>query len=184
MSQFDRAQAWPITSGRSTPQEEARPRELMPPSRLRRLSRELLPRTWGLRASMQRIDRIYRPLVAQAKGDDRERIIEEHMRERADVEERLEGIQTARLLRRARKYYVVAPEIKLTGDEWDDENWARGWAGGTLYLKPAAVASIQRQIDDAKKRRREAWEAWSKIIGGLITSIVALASVLALIWRR
>ncbi len=122
--------------------------------------------------------------MAQAKSDDRESLIQEHMHERADVEEQLEGIQTSRLIRRARKYYIVAPEIKLAGDDWEDENWARGWASGTLYLKTAAVASIQRQIEDAKKRRGEAWETWSKIIGGLITSIVALASVLALTWRR
>lgn len=106
------------------------------------------------------------------------------MHERADVEEQLEGIQTSRLLCRARKYYIVAPEIKLAGDNWEDANRARGWASDTLYLKPAVVASIQRQIEDAKKRRLEAWGTRSKIIGGLITIIVALASVLALIWRR
>jgi hypothetical protein len=140
-----------------------------------------------LRSSLRRIDRLYRPLTTKAKGDDRERLIEEHCHERADVEEQLEGIQTQRLLRRARRYYIVTPEIKLAGDDWEDENWTRGWASGTLYLKPAAVASLQRQIEDTKKRRRDVWEAWAKILGGLITGLVALGSLLVsaiLAWKK
>lgn len=161
--------------------------ELMPMSRLRRLSRRVLRRTWVLRSSLRRIDRFYRPLTAKAKGDDRETLIEEHWHARADVEEQLEGIQTQRLLRRARRYYIVTPEIKLTGDDWEDENWARGWASGTSYLKPTAVGSLQRQVEDAKKRRRDAWEAWAKILGGLIAGLVALESLLVsaiLAWKK
>jgi len=77
------------------------------------------------------------------------------MEAQADVEERLEGIQTQRLLRRARKYYIVTPEIRRTTseDDWEDKNWKRGWASDTWYLKPAAIASLQREIQEAKKRR-------------------------------
>ena len=110
------------------------------------------------------------------------------MYERADVQEEVEGIQTRRLLRRARRYYIVAPEITRTSKAHPvDENWTRGWASGTWYLKPAAVASIQRQIEEAKSRRREAWAVWAKILGGLMTGLIALVSVLVsliLAWRR
>lgn len=72
----------------------------------------------------------------------------------------------------------------MAGDDYEDENWERGWASGTLYLKPTAVASLQREIQDAKKRRREEWEGWVKILSGLITALVALVSVLALALRK
>jgi len=111
-------------------------------------------------------------------------LIQQHMEERAAVEEELESIQTQRVLRRARKYYIVTPPIKMAGDDYEDENWERGWASGTLYLKPAAVASLQRQIEEARSRRREAWATWAKIISGLITTLVALVSVLALALRK
>lgn len=159
-------------------------------SRLRQLPRRLLPHTWVLRASLRGIDRYYRLRVAGAKGDDREQLIQTHMYERALLEEQLEGIQTQRLLHRAWRYCIVAPEKPWNREDHEDENWIRGWASDTWYLKSAAVASLQHQIEEAKKRRREAWEAWAKILGGLtplITGLVALVSALVsltLAWRR
>jgi hypothetical protein len=147
-------------------------------SLLRQLSRRLLPRAWALRADLRRVDRLYRPLVGRAKGEEREMLIAEHHYERASVEEELEAIQTRRLIRQARKRYIVAPEVPWSSEYHEDENWERGPASETWHLKPAAVASLQRQIEDANKRRREAWEAWAKILGGLITGLVALVSAL------
>jgi len=109
------------------------------------------------------------------------------MEERANVQEQLEGIQTQQLLRRAWRYYIVAPGIPYSREDHEDEHWIRGWASDTWNLKPAAVASLQREIEEAKKRRREAWEAWAKILGGLITGLIALVSALVsliLAWRR
>jgi hypothetical protein len=156
-------------------------------SRFRQLSRALLPRTWVLRAELRSTNRLYRSLIAQAKGDEREDLVGKHMVERALVEEELEEIQTRRLLHWAWRYYIVAPSIPYSSDDWDDENWGRGWQTGLLYLKPAAVTSLQRQIEEAKKRRREVWEAWAKILSGLITGLVALVSALVslvLAWGR
>ncbi len=67
--------------------------------RLRQLSRTLLPRTWALDADLRRINRYYKPLVAQAKGYQREYLIQQRAEERAYVEEGFVGIQTQRLLR-------------------------------------------------------------------------------------
>lgn len=109
------------------------------------------------------------------------------MEERAHLEEQLDGIKTQRLLRRAWRYYIVAPQKPYSHEDHEDENWVRGWASDTWYLKPAAVASVQRQIEEAKKRHLEAWEVWAKILGGLITVLVALVSALVsltLAWRR
>ena len=156
-------------------------------SRLRQMSRRLLPRTWVLRAAIRRSDRYYRPRVALAKGDDRKQLVQEHMEERASLEEQLAGIQTRRLLRRAWRYYIVAPEIPWSSEDREDSNWIRGWASDTWHLKAAAVASLERQIQEAKKRRLETWEAWAKILGGLLTLLIALVSALVsltLAWRR
>src|SRR3972149_2657657 len=98
-------------------------------SRLRQLSRRLLPRTWVLRAAIRRSDRYYRPRVARAKGDDREQLVQEHMEERASLEEQLSGIQTRRLLRRAWRYYIVAPDIPWSSEDREDSNWSATGSG-------------------------------------------------------
>lgn len=156
-------------------------------SRLRQLSRRLLPRTWVLRAALRRSDRVYRPRIAQAKGDEREQLIGEYMDDRYSLDEQLEGIHTQRLLRRAWRYYIVAPGKPHSREDHEDENWIRGWASDTWYLKPGAVAALQRQIEEAKKRRLEIWEARAKIVGPLITGLALLVSALVsliLAWRR
>jgi hypothetical protein len=128
------------------------------------------PRAWVLRAHLRRIDRDYRQLIAQAKGDERENLIAEHLIIR-DVEgaEELASIQTSRLCNRASRYYIDVPEIHWKGHDFEDEHWVRGPQTGRWFLKPTAGTSLQRQIEEAKKRRREAWEAWAKILGNLIT---------------
>jgi hypothetical protein len=138
-----------------------------------------------LRRRLRRIDRIYQPLVAKAKGDEKESLIHQHWDERAAVEEELEALDTHRLQRLARKYWIVPPPITsaVHGEEQEDQNWQRGWASNMIYLKPAAAAVLYREIEDAKKRRREVFESWAKIIGGLITALVTLISVIALALR-
>ncbi len=136
---------------------------------------------------MRRSDRYYKPRVAEAKGEEREQLSYEYMESRHSLAEQLEGLQTERLLRQAWRYYIVAPEIPYGRDEHEDENWVRGWASDTWYLKSGAVAALQRQITEAKKHRRETWEAWAKILSGVITVLVALVSALVsliLAWRR
>jgi len=88
------------------------------------------------------------------------------------------------LLRRARKYYIVPPAITRHGDENDDPQ--RGWMSGTWYLRPTAVASLRREIEDAQKRRRETWETRVRIFGGVAPWLSAILSALAaaiLAWR-
>jgi hypothetical protein len=140
-------------------------------SRLRYLSQALLPRTWVLRASLRRIDRHYKRRAAQEKGEEHELLRDQYMEERAFVEEELESIPTERLLRRMSRYYIVAPRKPRSPDDYEDENRIRGGVSDIWRLKPAAIASLQRQIDEVQKRRREAWEAWAKILGSLITGL-------------
>src|SRR5690349_12038743 len=104
------------------------------------------PRAWVLRRTLKRIDRLYRPLVASAKGDKKESLIQEHWHERATVEEELEGLETQRLRRQARNYRIVVPPITAgVHNDGEDENWQRGWASYTIYLKPHAAATLYRE---------------------------------------
>ena len=149
-------------------------------ARVRQLLRRLFPRTWVLRADLRRSDRIYRPLIDKAEGHERERLIAEYMDVgRGPLEEELDGIQTQRLIRRAWRYYIVAPEKPYGSEDHEDENWIRGWASGTWYLKPAGVAALQRQIEEANKRRLEVWEGWVKILTAPILLLIALVSAFA-----
>ena len=104
------------------------------------------------------------------------------------MEEELKGLQTDRLRRQARKYYIVTPPITPHAHVHGlDNNWERGLNTHTWYLKPGTVSSIWREIEDARRRRRDVWEAWAKIVGGVVTALVALGSVivsLVLAWRR
>lgn len=156
-------------------------------SKVRQVLRRPLPRTWVLRADLQRSDRIYMPLIDEAKGNEREQLIAEYRSDRAPLEEELEGIRTQRLIRRAWRFYIVAPEKPYGREDYEDENWIRGWASWTWYLKPSGVATLQRQIEEAKKRRLEVWEGWVKIVTAPISLLIALVSALVsliLAWTR
>ena len=131
-------------------------------SRLRRWSRRLLPRSWALHAEIRGINRAYRPCIAQAKGEEREDLLDRHQHELGYVYEELEELQTQRLLRQAWRYYIVAPEKPWKREDHKDDTWEYGWLSDTWHLKRAGIAALQRQIEEAKKRRREAWEAWAK----------------------
>jgi len=98
---------------------------------------------------------------------------------RAPFVEELKRIDSQKLQKRAARYRtVVVPEITMSLPYGLDENWERGHAIGLWYLKPAAIASIYRQIAEAKRLRREAWESWVKILGTVLPWMIALASVL------
>jgi hypothetical protein len=153
---------------------------------LRQRALGLLPRTWALRLQLRAVDRFYSPRVAKAGGEEEDRLIGQHMVERGFIEEELAGIETRRLCRTARRYNVLVPEMRWSKNN-RDEHWERGQYEGTLYLRRAAVAELRRQIEDAKKRRLELWQARATIISGLVTGLVALGSVivsLVLAWRR
>jgi len=130
-----------------------------------------------IRADLRGLDRTYRPLVANAKGHEREMLNSEWASESAELLDELEELQARRLLRRAWRYYIVAPE-KPHGNDDENEHWRRGYTGETWHLKPAGIAGIRRQIEEARARRRDAWATWAKILGGLLTGLIALVSAL------
>lgn len=146
--------------------------------RLRQLWEALLPYPWVLRVRLRRLNRFYSPLLKKAKGDERETINQEWGSESAEIEDELDSQMTSRLHRIARRYYVTFPPTPQLSRVDEDENWTRGRVIETWHLKPAGVALVMRQIEEAKARRRSKWESWAKILGGLITSLVALGSVI------
>ena len=156
-------------------------------SRVRWWSRRLLPRAWTLRADIRGINRAYRPLIAHAKGEERDDLQERHQAELRSVYDELAELQTRRLLRQAWRYYIVVPERPWKLDDREDDTWEYSGHSDTWSLTLAGIVALQRQIEEAKKRRREAWETWAKILGGLITALTALGSILVsliLAWGR
>jgi hypothetical protein len=145
--------------------------------RLRQLLEALLPYPWALRVRRRRLDRHFSPLVQNAKGDEREYLSQEWALESAEIEDELDSQMTSRLRRIARRYYVTFPPTPSRDDD-DDEHWMRGRVVETWHLTHAGIALVQRYIEEAKARRRAKWESWAKILGGLITSLIALGSVI------
>jgi hypothetical protein len=81
---------------------------------------------------------------------------------------------------------MVAERPWKLGDR-EDDSWEYSGHSDSWYLTRAGIAALRRQIEEATKRRREAWEAWAKILGGLITALTALGSILVsliLAWGR
>jgi hypothetical protein len=142
--------------------------------------RALLPRSWSLRLDLRAVDRNYAPLIAKAEGDERIRLKAEHSADWFEVSEAIEGIETQKLLRLSRRYHVVTPPIPQlkSEDDVEDENWKRGWTTGTWHLKEAPAARLWREIQDARKRRRDAIESWVKIATSALPWLTALVSAL------
>jgi hypothetical protein len=85
------------------------------------------------------------------------------------------------------RYYIAAPEKPWDRENREDENWNYGWLSDTRYLKPAAIVSLQRRIEDVKRHCREVWETWAKILGGVIPGLAALVTAfvpLILAWGQ
>jgi hypothetical protein len=97
-----------------------------------KLIRKLLPRTWVLRYDLRGISRVYRPLIAAAKEDERRKLVHRHMWELASIHEELESIQTGRLIRQARKYYSETPQISFDDENEGNRSWQRGWASDSF----------------------------------------------------
>ena len=120
-----------------------------------------------LRWRLYRLDRRFRSLLAKAKRDQRERIKRRYLPMLRVMHEDLQIARSQRLLRRAQRLNVAPPILPADGRE--DENWKETTLvtpygkRTTFFLQPAGVALVRRGIEDAKKRRREAWESWLKI---------------------
>jgi hypothetical protein len=144
-----------------------------------RLSRVLLPETWRIRADQRGVNRYYREQNKYNSDD--------HIYELFDLHEQLQAVETRRVLRLASRYFIIVLDTPRSSDNDESEYWEWSSVNHRWYLKPAGVASLQRQIQEAKKQRREVWEAWAKIVGGLMTGLVALVSALVsliLAWGR
>jgi hypothetical protein len=129
----------------------------------------------------RRIDRHYGPLIAKAKGEDRQNLESVHRTERDMISEERDEIRMGRLWRKARKYpTVVIPERTVSSFAvGEDESWTRGRVYGGWCLKRQAEAYVWLQIDEAKKRRREAWLAWVPIVAAIATLVSAGAALVS-----
>lgn len=148
-----------------------------------------LPREWALRLRRRAIEQHFRPLLEKAaKGVDRDYLKEQRWEALQTLEEFFEDTFTQRLLRKARRYYVLPPPRPdfFNNDDPNLEYWASG-VTDTPYLTPAGVHLVVKQIDEERARRRVRWESWAKILGGILPGLVALGSVIVslfLVFRR
>jgi hypothetical protein len=125
---------------------------------LRRLRARVLPFAHELRIRQRELDGYYRARLRQTQdADERETLRREHERASVLAEEELLGMRTPRLTRRAATYNIFPPEKPWAmADQGGDDTWGYGGGAGgpaTWYLRPAALATLQRQIEEAQGDR-------------------------------
>jgi hypothetical protein len=130
-----------------------------------------LPRAWQLHFELQRIDKLYTCLVANAVESDRERLDAEWALERLRVDEEQQGIVTERLRRNATRLLIPLPVIS-------SENWERGAQTGIWHLTSEGAAKVRRALHEERKRRQEIWLPWLAVVVGLIGASIGLVVAL------
>jgi hypothetical protein len=130
--------------------------------------------------ALKEIDRRYARQAKKVDKPDHERLRYERSIEREEIIEQYADDLSSRLLRKARRYYVVPPRTprKDVENPQGNEHWNYLPMLETLALTQAGIAVVQRGIEEAQARRRQKWETWAKILGGLVTGLVALGSVI------
>jgi nitrate reductase NapE component len=151
---------------------------------VRRLRARVLPFAHELRLRQREVDAYYRACIRQTQDrHERESLRREHEAAAARTEEELYGLGTARLIRRAAKYDIFPPEKPWgAADQGGDDTWGRETgAPGTWYLRPAARAALQREVEEAR-RRHDAPDARRLIVrlaGLLAMAVVGAVGVVA-----
>ena len=144
-----------------------------------RVERACLPTSWRAELRGRRLTRRHDLQIQTATTDDEKRAVSEaYLHNREELREDLEAYRSDQLVRHARRYYLVPPAIPWGRGEDDDPHWERGPVSDEWHLRPAAFADLYRQIEDARARRRAVWESWAKIVGGLLSGIIAVLSVI------
>jgi hypothetical protein len=146
----------------------------------------VLPFAQELRLRQRELDGFYRGCIRQTKdADGRERLRQEHERASMLAEEELLGRRTPRLIRQAAAYNIFTPEKPWAlAEQGGDETW--GCGGGTAeptrwYLRPAALAALQRQIEEARQDRApvSARQRIVRALGLLAMGVVGAVGVVA-----
>ena len=96
---------------------------------------------------------------------------------RYEVEEKIEVLRTERLRRLADKYATPFPRFSPR-----DGNWEHGRTG-RWYLTRPCYASIWLQIQEAQKRRREAWLSWLPLVTAITGLLGAATGLVALLTK-
>ena len=130
-----------------------------------------LPRVWQLRFELQRIDKLYASLVANATKLDRERLDAEWALERLRIDEEQQGIVTERLRKAADRLLIPLPVIS-------SDHWERGPQTGIWYLTSEGAAKVRRALHEERKRRQEIWLPWLAVVVGLLGALIGLVVAL------
>lgn len=144
----------------------------------RRVERACLPFEWLAGLYLRRLRRDHAARLQNASNEEAGYASEDYLRAQSEIREAVEGDRTDRLVRQARRYHIVPPEFPGAAPLNDDKSWERGPVSDEWRLRPKAFAELYREVEDAKARRRLVLESWAKILGGLITGLVALLSVI------
>ena len=149
----------------------------------------ILPRRWVIPWEMRDNRRFYGKVLAKAKSrNDRRNDIPALEAEAAqsywELEEELEMLESARVLRQAKKHFIEPPDYpRDLNDVEDDPNWRRGTRfKPKLYLKPQAMHELRTKIRAERKAWRESVIDWLKIVG-LLGGVVYLLEKVIWLFR-
>jgi hypothetical protein len=153
------------------------------------LSRSDRVHVWLLERDRTALSRDFHREMIEARkpGGDPPEVLARYSFEETYATEQLEGIQTERLLARARALRIPLPSSRPHGldPEKGDENWWLGSTFGEWLLTPEGEQRLRQSIRDEEKGRRESaafwFGVWTTLLGvlaGLVGAFTGLVVVL------
>lgn len=143
-------------------------------------------RLWKIDRSQRVINRIFDPLLKQARKDGAEeyqRTFSEYLFEQQMLEEEIDEVLTRNMIGSARKLRVMVPPYPEGLEHGEEaEHWRRGQYTDRYLLTEKGYAVVRDAIREERKARQELnshWVTWIAAATGLIGAITGLVAVLA-----
>ncbi len=141
----------------------------------------LRPRMWALQKQLERNERQRDRAIQHTRGlAEKEELFARYRLYHDEIQEELDDIVTADLVRQAQRLRLPVPEYPTGSgpDDDENENWRRGWVYGARLLTNAGIAKLRREIRQERKERREGAMTWIAALTGLVGALTGLAAVL------
>ena len=140
---------------------------------------EMMTQDMRWQAQERSLSRTYQPLIAQAKGDERQKVRQEYHDLLWEIEDERLKYSCFKLLRKAHRYDIPIPRRREDDGFWEEVGT------GFWLLTEKGTHHLLKEIRQEQKERLAVWKAWldvwiglGPLIIGIIGALIGLVSVL------